>query len=142
MFNLRGKLGQSTAEYAVVLSLVVAAVIAMQVYVKRGMQGRLKSGTDTLNMPESEITLALDGTNSITANIASLRQYEPYYLESSYSTYSENIEQETIASDGSISKQKTSDLQARQAGGYQRQTGPDNFQSANDTAWRDNFGGD
>mgnify|MGYP001586768764 FL=1 len=80
MFNLRGKSGQSTAEYAVVLSLVVAAVIAMQVYVKRGMQGRLKSGTDTLNMPESEITLALDGTNSITANIASLRQYEPYYL--------------------------------------------------------------
>ena len=38
--------GQSSAEYAVILSLVVAAVIGMQVYVKRGLQARVKAGTD------------------------------------------------------------------------------------------------
>lgn len=44
---LRGKKAQSTAEYAILIGLVVAAVIAMQTYVKRGFQGRMKdAGND------------------------------------------------------------------------------------------------
>ena len=39
---------QSTLEYALIIAVVVGALIAMQVYVKRGVQGRLKSATDDI----------------------------------------------------------------------------------------------
>ena len=35
-------IGQSTVEYAVLLAIVAAALIAMQVYLKRGVQGRIR----------------------------------------------------------------------------------------------------
>jgi hypothetical protein len=42
------KKGQSTAEYAIVIALIIGAVIATQNYVKRGLQGRIKDGLDKL----------------------------------------------------------------------------------------------
>ncbi len=45
MFN---KKAQTTLEYSILIALVVAALIAMQVYVKRGIQGRLRSATDEI----------------------------------------------------------------------------------------------
>ena len=42
----RSSKGQSTAEYAIVIGLVIAAAVAMQVYVKRGLQGKIKDATD------------------------------------------------------------------------------------------------
>ncbi len=41
--NLCNKKAQSTAEYAVLIGLVIAAAIGMQTYVKRGMQARLRA---------------------------------------------------------------------------------------------------
>ena len=38
--------GQSTAEYAIVIGLVIAAAVAMQIYVKRGLQAKVKGATD------------------------------------------------------------------------------------------------
>jgi len=38
--------GQSTAEYAIVIGLVIAAAVAMQVYVKRGIQAKVKGAVD------------------------------------------------------------------------------------------------
>ena len=67
MLNLfRSKKGQNTAEYAVLIALVVAAGIAMQTYVKRGMQAGTKFAVDKLKKNTG--------------------QYEPYYRESSYDT--------------------------------------------------------
>ena len=45
MFCARTK-GQSTLEYVILLGFVVAALIAMGVYMKRGIQGRLRQSTD------------------------------------------------------------------------------------------------
>ena len=45
MFYTRTK-GQSTLEYVILLGFVIAALIAMGVYMKRGMQGRLRESTD------------------------------------------------------------------------------------------------
>ena len=45
MFCVRTK-GQSTLEYVILLGFVVAALIAMGVYMKRGIQGRLRQSTD------------------------------------------------------------------------------------------------
>ena len=60
------KKGQNTAEYAVLIGLVVAATIAMQTYVKRSMQAGVKFAVDKAGKSE--------GT----------AQYEPYYMQSSY----------------------------------------------------------
>lgn len=65
---LKNKKGQNTAEYAIVIALVIGAAIAMQTYVKRGLQGGVKYSVDKLQK------------SSGTA------QYEPYYLKSSYNT--------------------------------------------------------
>jgi Flp pilus assembly pilin Flp len=46
--RLLNKKAQSTLEYAVVLAVVAGALLAMQIYVKRGIQGRLRSSTDTV----------------------------------------------------------------------------------------------
>jgi len=61
--------GQNTAEYAILLSLVVAVAVTMQTYVKRGLQGGIKFVVDKAKKSDT-------GTG----------QYEPYYLTSSYDT--------------------------------------------------------
>ncbi len=38
--------GQSTLEYVILIGFVVAALIAMGVYMKRGIQGKLRESTD------------------------------------------------------------------------------------------------
>jgi len=45
--------GQSTAEYAIVIGLVIAAAVAMQIYVKRGLQAKMKDAVD-YNDPASK----------------------------------------------------------------------------------------
>ena len=40
--------GQSTLEYAVVVAVTVAALLTMQVYVKRGMAGKLRTSADSI----------------------------------------------------------------------------------------------
>lgn len=42
------KIAQSTIEYTVVFSLIVAALFGMQVYLKRGMSGKMKSSADEI----------------------------------------------------------------------------------------------
>lgn len=68
-----GKKGQSIMEYAVLISLVIAAITGMQLYVKRGLQQRIKDASDNLPgyvQTKSAITSNIFGTNT---------QYEPYY---------------------------------------------------------------
>jgi len=45
-FNRRRKKGQSTLEYAILIVIILGALIAIQQYIKRGVQGRMKSATD------------------------------------------------------------------------------------------------
>ena len=55
--------GQSTLEYAVLIVVIIAALIAMQVYLKRGLQGRVRQSSDQIG-----------------------EQYSPGYTESSQVT--------------------------------------------------------
>lgn len=48
MLRLKDKRGQNTLEYALLIGVVVAALIGMQVYMKKGIQGKLKEGTDEI----------------------------------------------------------------------------------------------
>jgi len=71
---IRNKKAQQTAEYALLIALVVAAVIAMQTYAQRAIQARIKAASDYLATNTSD----LDQTDD------TLNQYEPYYLKSIY----------------------------------------------------------
>lgn len=42
------KKAQSTLEYAVLIGVLVAALVAMQTYLKRGYQGKLREGADQM----------------------------------------------------------------------------------------------
>ena len=45
---LSQKRGQSTLEYAVLIVVIIGALLAVQTYIKRGVQGRLKSAADDI----------------------------------------------------------------------------------------------
>ena len=76
MKNLFNHKGQHLSEYALIFSLIFAALIAMQTYIKRGLQGRYRDATDivgsALRTAKGDSSLAL--------------QYEPYYVESNINT--------------------------------------------------------
>ena len=46
--NKKKTKGQSTLEYAVLIIIVIGALLSIQIYIKRGVQGRLKSATDDI----------------------------------------------------------------------------------------------
>ena len=46
--HLNQKRGQSTLEYAVLIVVIIGALLTLQVYIKRGVQGRLKSAADDI----------------------------------------------------------------------------------------------
>ena len=71
MFRFFSKKGQNTVEYAIVFALVIAAVMAMQAYVRRGLQRGYKWQLDA----------ALNRNGTPTLGEEAL-QYEPYYLHS------------------------------------------------------------
>ena len=94
--SLNRKKGQNTAEYAIVVGLVVAAALAMQTYVKRGLQAGIKYGVDK--------------TGSATT-----AQYEPYYLRSQYSTTANQQSQdyEAVTQDGKTVRESTGGAKTR-----------------------------
>lgn len=48
MSKVLTKRGQSTLEYAVLIVVIIAALIAMQVYLKRGVQGKFRESSDQI----------------------------------------------------------------------------------------------
>lgn len=72
---LNSKRGQNTAEYAILIGVIVAAAIAMQIYIRRGMQARLKDAVDfTRTADDDSGGFLFNDTRT---------QYEPYYSEGS-----------------------------------------------------------
>lgn len=62
----KNKKAQNTAEYAILIALVVGAVVAMQTYAQRALQGRLR---------DAAVKFVGD-----TSSLGETIQYEPYYL--------------------------------------------------------------
>lgn len=76
----RSNLWKTTVGGGVAIAFIIGAVLSMQVYVKRGVQGRLKSAADDIGA-EQRMKVAADDIGM---------QYEPYYLETSYLVKNEN----------------------------------------------------
>ena len=80
MFRLlKGNKGQSSVEYATIIIVVIGALLTMQNYAKRGLQGRLKQTVDQMGeqydprVGDSNIrhtlTISTD-TSIVTTNVA------------------------------------------------------------------------
>lgn len=67
---IKNKKAQNTAEYAILISLVVAGIIAMQTYAQRALQARVRDAATYLK--------------NQTTDIGASAQYEPYYLNTDY----------------------------------------------------------
>jgi hypothetical protein len=46
--NFKKSKGQSTLEYAILIIIIIGALLSIQVYIKRGVQGRLKQASDDI----------------------------------------------------------------------------------------------
>jgi gas vesicle protein len=104
MFRLLNKKrGQNTAEYAILIGVIVAAAIAMQIYVRRGMQARIRDAVDYSKNLQDE-----SGTN-----VFNTSQYEPYYMDSDLTTASDSESSESMAAGGQITRDITNQYSER-----------------------------
>jgi hypothetical protein len=121
---------QSVTEYAILLGVAIAVFAGMQLYVKRGLNARIKQATDAATTSGPAVTTSLidfdiTAQDGITASggrgsglyLGRQEQYEPYYTESRSDTYQENVERERL-SDGQIEKEIVSQISGQAAGSY------------------------
>jgi len=79
---LKNRKAQNTAEYALLIALVVAGVIAMQTYAQRALQARVQGASQYLETQ--------------TTTIGTATQYEPYYLTSAYNVTANKVENKRL----------------------------------------------
>ena len=104
--------GQNIAEYSILIALVIAAAVAMQTYVKRGLQGRIADAVDHTG-EGAEVggsTLTFSG-----------QQYEPYYIDSSGNVVSDRKYGEALGARGETTKTIIGEEETRrEAGAYEK----------------------
>ena len=68
--------GQSTVEYAVLIAVLAGALIAMQIYIKRGLAGRMRDAADSVGeqfaprQTTSDFTTTMQGTTTTDSRLA------------------------------------------------------------------------
>jgi Flp pilus assembly pilin Flp len=90
---LKNKKAQNTAEYALLIALVVAGIIAMQTYAQRALQARVKDASSYM-------------TNTQFNGMTASQQYEPYYMNSQYDV-SRNTEESKRLATGLVAQDST-----------------------------------
>jgi len=103
---MKNKRAQNTAEYAILISLVVAGIIAMQTYAQRALQARVRDAGQYLQQE--------------TTKLGDTVQYEPYYLETDY-TVDRDDEDTQILGVNTVSQLVNSE-RTRKSGGFQLST--------------------
>jgi Flp pilus assembly pilin Flp len=104
---LKNKKAQNTAEYALLIALVVAGVIAMQTYAQRALQARLRDESQYM-----ATTTDFSGNGAFISN-----QYEPYYMQSQYdvgrnSESNKRLAEGTTAYDAATNRVRTGNEQS------------------------------
>jgi Flp pilus assembly pilin Flp len=87
---IRKKSGQSTLEYIVLIGFVTAALIAMGVYMKRGISGRIRSASDDIG-----------------------DQYSPGHTTSTFTTTTDYAQSETTSAHGASTTNITENTQSK-----------------------------
>jgi Flp pilus assembly pilin Flp len=83
---LKNRKAQNTAEYALLIALVVAGVIAMQTYAQRALQARIHDASQYMANATSNSSIGLGNST----------QYEPYYMQSNYDVSSNSVDQKKL----------------------------------------------
>ncbi|MGE5309364.1 MAG: hypothetical protein ACM3OC_09785 [Deltaproteobacteria bacterium] len=105
--------GQNIAEYSILIALVVAAAVAMQIYVKRGMQGRVKEAVEHRGLSggapigETQFSWKTD-------------QYEPEYQRSAADVSSDRGVNEVVGANGAIQHNGLTETTTRKTGSYEQ----------------------
>jgi hypothetical protein len=93
MFNRKG---QNVVEYSILIAVVVGAAIAMQTYVKRGMQSKVKDAVDHVGSSQDVGGNPLQFTQG--------GQYEPYYVNSHADVSSQRALHENTQANGVVQR--------------------------------------
>ena len=64
----KDKKAQTVMEMAVLILVIVAAAVAMQTYIKRGIQGRLRAGVDSIGEQYDPVATTSDFTMTHVSN--------------------------------------------------------------------------
>ncbi len=83
--TFKSRSGQNTAEYALLIALVIAGVVAMQTYTQRSLQAKMRDAGKFLS------------TNTAFAGVIASEQYEPYYKKSDYTIDKESQDNKILA---------------------------------------------
>ncbi|VAX37508.1 hypothetical protein MNBD_UNCLBAC01-564 [hydrothermal vent metagenome] len=103
---IKNKKAQNTAEYAILISLVVAGIIAMQTYAQRALQARVRDAGQYLATE--------------TSDMGSTNQYEPYYLSTDYNI--DRADEETTLLGAGMASKVVDSNRTRAEGGSQLST--------------------
>ena len=103
---IKNKKAQNTAEYAILISLVVAGIIAMQTYAQRALQARVRDAGQYLKTQ--------------TTTLGTTVQYEPYYLSTNYTVTRNESETQLLTS--TRTTQLVDTTRTRGQGGFQEST--------------------
>lgn len=120
---LRKKSGQSAAEYAILLGLVVAAITGMQIYVKRGVQSRTHDAAASYATGVGNDT----GWSSVTTNPGIAMddtkkgQFEPTWVESRQTQNLEEGQTKRELGTGGTSAITDKRITKQEVGDYQKQ---------------------
>ena len=102
--------GQNTAEYALLIALVIAGVIAMQTYSQRSLQARVRDASHFMSTETKNDEAGKDVLGSV-------EQYEPYYLKSKYDIDRKSEDQKLLGNATTASYSATNRI--RKDKGYQ-----------------------
>ncbi|MFH1691008.1 MAG: hypothetical protein ABIC68_00340 [Candidatus Omnitrophota bacterium] len=100
---LNNRKGQNTAEYAILIGVIVAAAIAMQIYIRRGMQARIKDAVDYTQTADDDASV----------NLFTQSQYEPYYMSTDFTTTQSGATTEALEAGGGLTRAVTDQTTSR-----------------------------
>lgn len=103
---LRNRKAQNTMEYALLIAIVIGVFSAMQLYVRRGMQARIRNGVD--NVPNMVLSQEVDDADKVKGLLGEAEQYEPYYVaQGDYNmqtTSNEGVSKDATTESGGVSE--------------------------------------
>ncbi|MBI3617390.1 MAG: hypothetical protein HY210_04130 [Candidatus Omnitrophica bacterium] len=98
----RRKKGQSTLEYAILIIIIIGALLSIQVYIKRGIQGRLKGAADDIGDQFSvgntnvikTMTTSSNTNETFRTGVSSSQLLGPEVTTTATNAYVMNVQQE------------------------------------------------
>ena len=97
--------GQNTAEYAILIALIVAVAVGTQTYIKRGVQSRMRDESKHFSDAAGDTT-AWNNISSAAANVTIADQWEPgEFSRKSTQVVRKDEEKSTLDKTGSVTRE-------------------------------------